>query len=134
MKVEVKVIATEFLSRTYNIDWGDGKQHIYWIASTACLLFGQDHYPAGIYIPNSLTKADEDDFPHPQVPIYKVFQDGDKWEVTLKDRSREETDIEKRWYDQAFGKERNIMRINVEFVPKTEVIKTTKSWAIFSNI
>lgn len=78
MKVEVKVIASEFLSRTYMIDCGDGKQNVYWIASTACLLFGQDHYPAGVYIPNLLTKVDEEDFPHPRIAIFKAFQDGDK--------------------------------------------------------
>lgn len=134
MKVEVKVIASEFLSRTYVIDCGDGKQMVNWIATVACQLFGQDHYPAGVYIPNSLVKVDEDDFPHPRIPINKAFQDGDKAEVTLKDRSREQTSLEKRWYDQAFGKERHIMRIGITYIPKAEIIKTNKAIKLFVRV
>jgi hypothetical protein len=36
-----------------------------WLASTACLRFGQEHYPKGIYIPNLLTKENEV-VPHPR--------------------------------------------------------------------
>ena len=69
MKVIATVKATEFLSRTYTIDCGDGNQYCHWIAMTACMLFGQEHYPPGIYIPTLLQRAmgeDDDSVIHPR--------------------------------------------------------------------
>jgi hypothetical protein len=81
-----------------------------------------------------LIKPDEDDFPHPRIPINKAFQDGEKCEVTLKDRSREQTGLEKRWYSQAFGKERNIRKISISLFPKLEVLKTNKSVTLYIKV
>jgi len=67
MKIIATVKASEFLERTYTIDCGNGNQFIHWIATTACLQFGQEHYPPGIYIPTLLMKKDEDHtVPHPR--------------------------------------------------------------------
>ena len=70
------VQATDIVKRTYTIEVGNGSQYISWLAQTACLKFGQDHYPAGVYVPTLLTKAetvdiainsDEPDLtPHPR--------------------------------------------------------------------
>ena len=65
MKVIVNVKESEFVTRTYEIQCGAGNQFISWLATAACLRFGQDHYPSGIYIPNMLTK-DGDEVPHPR--------------------------------------------------------------------
>jgi len=53
------------VARTYEIQCGAGNQFISWLATAACLRFGQDHYPNGIYVPNLLTK-DDGDVPHPR--------------------------------------------------------------------
>jgi len=66
MKITAIVKASEFLSRTYIIDCGKGNQYVYWIATTACMLFGQEHYPPGIYIPSLMTKDDPLIVPHPR--------------------------------------------------------------------
>jgi hypothetical protein len=65
MKIIVHVQASEFVKRRYEINVGSGQQYISWLATTACLQFGQEHYPNGIYVPNLLTKKD-DDIPHPR--------------------------------------------------------------------
>ena len=65
MKIIVHVRASEFLTRSYTIQVGSGNQFISWLATTACLQFGQEHYPPGIYIPNLLIK-DDDQIPHPR--------------------------------------------------------------------
>jgi len=66
MKVIVHVRESEFVTRTYEIQCGAGNQFISWLATAACLRFGQDHYPNGIYVPNMLMKANEEDIPHPR--------------------------------------------------------------------
>jgi len=65
MKVIVTVREDEFVARTYEIQCGAGTQFISWLATAACLRFGQDHYPSGIYVPNLLTKANGR-VPHPR--------------------------------------------------------------------
>ena len=73
MKIKATVKASEFLERTYTIDCGNGNQFIHWIATTACLQFGQEHYPPGRYIPALLMKKDEDrTVPHPRYVIIIV--------------------------------------------------------------
>lgn len=77
MKIKATVKASEFLERTYTIDCGNGNQFIHWIATTACLQFGQEHYPPGRYIPALLMKKDEDrTVPHPRYVIIIVVADG----------------------------------------------------------
>jgi hypothetical protein len=75
MKITVAVQASDTLTRTYTIEVGLGTQYISWLAQTACLKFGQQHYPSGIYVPTLLSKdsldiaAVSDDFdsiPHPR--------------------------------------------------------------------
>jgi hypothetical protein len=58
MKIKATVRASEFVARVYTIDCGKGNQYVHWIATTACLLFGQEHYPPGIYIPSYMIKDD----------------------------------------------------------------------------
>ena len=65
MKVTVNVRESEFVTRTYDIQCGEGNQFISWLATAACLRFGQDHYPQGIYVPN-LLKKENDSIPHPR--------------------------------------------------------------------
>ena len=136
MQVTVIVNESEFLSRTYKIDCGRGNQFVYWLATTACMLFGQEHYPPGIYIPNLLTKEDVSIIPHPRydilIPIliryfrkriHQSFSDGDVAIVTLKNRSKPQTEDEQDWYEKAFGKKRNIMKFTLLYKPLTEQIK-----------
>jgi len=67
MKIKAKVVFSEFVTREFDIDCGLGNQYISWLAKTACLKFGQVHYPKGIYIPNLLHKErDASDWPHPR--------------------------------------------------------------------
>ena len=63
--VKVHVKESEFVTRTYDIQCGAGHQFISWLATAACLRFGQDHYPQGIYVPN-LLKKENDRVPHPR--------------------------------------------------------------------
>lgn len=72
MKILAKVEESEFLTREFWIDCGLGSQYISWLAQTACLKFGQVHYPKGIYIPNLLVKKDdESNPPHPRF-VFKL--------------------------------------------------------------
>ena len=40
MKIIANVKESEFLTRHYTIECGNGNQFVYWIATTACLQFG----------------------------------------------------------------------------------------------
>ena len=67
IKITVNVTESEFVTRTYDIQCGAGSQYISWLATAACLRFGQDHYPNGIYVPNLLVKNNENkSAPHPR--------------------------------------------------------------------
>ena len=66
MKILVKVQESEFLTREFWIECGIGNQMISWLANTACLRFGQVHYPKGIYVPNNLIRDDSSDSIHPR--------------------------------------------------------------------
>ena len=122
MKVEAKI-----MDKTYIIDWGDGKQKVYWIATTACSLFGEEHYPSGIYVPSYLYKVDAEENPHPQLSIRHAFTDGDKVEIKVKGLEETPDIDEESWYEQAFGKERYMMIINITYIAATEVIKNKNS-------
>jgi hypothetical protein len=87
-----------------------------------------------VYIPFSLLKVDEDYLPHPQLPIHKCFQDGDKVEVAVKDCAKEYSSSEKQWYEQAFGKERHVMRISLQYIPKSDMIKNNKTCKVFVKV
>lgn len=105
---------------------------ISWLATTACLRFGQIHHPKGIYIPNSLSKDDGETVPHPRRRIKDTFADGDIVLVSLKDRSKKQTSDEREWYEKAFGPKQNIMNIRIIFKPQIlDHIKKGKSeiWA-----
>ena len=65
IRITVHVFESEFCTRSYTIATGKGNQHIHWLASTATLLFGQDHYPNGRYVPNCLYKPGSI-VPHPR--------------------------------------------------------------------
>ena len=65
MKIKVHVRESEFLTRSYSIECGNGNQFVYWLATTACMQFSQEHYPKGVYVPNLLTKEDGT-IPHPR--------------------------------------------------------------------
>ena len=67
MKIICTVRASSSVSRTFTIEVGAGTQFVSWLAQTACLKFGQCHYPNGIYVPTLLTKdKDGDSVPHPR--------------------------------------------------------------------
>ena len=65
MKITCRVVESEFLTREFEVDCGLGNQFISWLAQTACLKFGQVHYPKGIYVPN-LLKREDNEAPHPR--------------------------------------------------------------------
>ena len=73
-----------------------------WLANTACLRFGQVHYPRGIYVPNLLQKNDES-IPHPRLRVCDALDDEDVVTVTLKDGSKKQGYDELDWYSKAFG-------------------------------
>ena len=58
MKILCKVRESEFLTREFWINVGQGSQYVSWLATAACLEFSQVHYPKGIYVPNLLTTDD----------------------------------------------------------------------------
>jgi hypothetical protein len=76
MKIKVTVVESEFFSRNYVINCGEARQNIHWLASTSCLLFGQDHYPPGIYVPNLLSLKKDNSVPHPRKRIFETLEDG----------------------------------------------------------
>lgn len=49
--------------------------------------------------------------------IKEEFDDGDECLVTLKDKAVRAEEDEIEWYDMAFGKKRNIMRIKFRYLP-----------------
>lgn len=102
---------------------GTGNQFVSWLASTACLQFGQEHYPGGIYIP-SLLKRENDEVPHPRHRIKDTdLKDGEVVLVTLKDKTRVPDEEEKLWYRQAFGDKRNIMKIEINYDSSTDQLR-----------
>jgi hypothetical protein len=127
MKIKATVVASEFLKREYVIDCGAGNQFVHWIATTACMRFGQEHYPPGIYVPTLLQKVgaskDESDhfIPHPRNRInhpQSELNDGDSVIVRLKDRSRPARDEDEQdWYERAFGRRRTMMQYSMNYVP-----------------
>lgn len=67
MKIICQVRASEFVTRTFPIEVGSGQQFISWLAQTACLQFGQVHYPHGCYVPTLLSRdRDDGSVPHPR--------------------------------------------------------------------
>jgi hypothetical protein len=55
--------------------------------------------------------------PHPKKRINQCFQDGDSVTVMLKNRIRDQTEEEAEWYEKAFGKKRNMMRVSFLYKP-----------------
>jgi hypothetical protein len=51
----------------------------------------------------------------------------------LKDRSRPFTDDEKEWYEQAFGKKRNIMTLGISIGPVLDV-KLRENFEFYTRI
>lgn len=68
MRINCHVRAGENVARHYSIECGAGTQFISWLAQTACLQFGQQHYPHGVYVPTMLIhgRDSEDPVPHPR--------------------------------------------------------------------
>jgi hypothetical protein len=44
--------------KTYIIECGDGNNSICWLGLQGCLLYGQESYPKGVYIPNLVKNMD----------------------------------------------------------------------------
>jgi hypothetical protein len=61
--------------------------------------------------------------PHPKKRINQCFSDGDTVNVTLKNRNIDQTEEETEWYDKAFGRKRNMMRISFLYKPQNEKAK-----------
>lgn len=61
--------------------------------------------------------TDSDRFAYFRMRINKEFEDGESCTVTLKDRFKPQDEEAKEWYDRAFGAKRNIMKIELSFVP-----------------
>ncbi len=53
--------------------------------------------------------------------------------VTLKDKSRPFTEDEKEWYEQAFGKKRNIMTLGISIGPVLDA-KLRENFDFFAKI
>ena len=54
--------------------------------------------------------------------------------ITLKDRSRKETDEEKEWYERAFGKRRNMMKVSLVYKPILPKAKKEGAFNFFADI
>lgn len=61
-------IVTEIEGKKYTINCGDGYGPILWIGVQACLLYGQEAYPRGKYVPTLVTiyEGENSYVPHPQ--------------------------------------------------------------------
>ncbi len=134
MKVEVTLQTGKLTSETYIVNCGEGAQNVLWIATTVC------QYPKMVedsvyqynFVPVLLKRAGKDEPIHPRKRICEAdIEDGDQLEVLIKDRNREWTYDEKMWYDQAFGKLRNMMRITIEYTTTDEKLLQSKSMRVF---
>ena len=72
MQLIAHVRFSELVTRTYTVLAGEGNQFVYWVAQNACLQFGQEHYPHGIYVPTLLTLADGN-IPHARSYVKTEF-------------------------------------------------------------
>jgi hypothetical protein len=131
------------LSRTYTIEVGQGTQYISWLAQTACLKFGQNHYPAGIYVPTMLSKEaidvggedNPDSVPHPRKRINEIFEDGEKCVLTLKDRGKMFRNLaEEEWYEKAYGKKRNMMTYTMTLDVPEGKIPASQKYSFFAQL
>ena len=52
-----------------------------------------------------------------------MLNDGEQVTVHLKEKSKAETDEEKDWYEKAFGRKRNMMRVSGIYKPQAEPLK-----------
>jgi len=82
-------------------------------------------------VPNLLIRQEDGGVPHPRQRINEVFNlENEECTVYLKDRNKPKDkkvdDREEEWYDQAFGKERNLMTITCSYNPKNETARTGK--------
>jgi len=62
------IIRTHIGGKHYDIECGDGNMPVYWLANQACLLYGQEAYPRGKYVPSLLKVFEKVRIyvPHPQ--------------------------------------------------------------------
>ena len=60
MKFEVTI-----QNKTYSIECGEGLQPVFWLAMQACLLYCQETYPKGFYVPTRAYGLKTN--PHPQL-------------------------------------------------------------------
>lgn len=68
--------------------------------------------------------VDGEDWVHPRKRICDTtIEDGDICEIWVQDKTVETTSSMQLWQDQAFGKERNMMTINITFMSEEKKIK-----------
>jgi len=72
--------------------------------------------------------------PHPRKRINEVFEDGDKCVLLLKDRGKLfKNQLEEDWYEQAYGKKRNMMKYRM-VLPIPEGLKFQIKLIYFAEI
>ena len=73
------------------------------------------------FVPTLMKRVDGNVFVHPRKKIKDCdFLEGERLEVWVKDRSKEASYDEDKWYAQAFGPERNIMTVKVTYMPEED--------------
>jgi hypothetical protein len=129
-------IKVEIKGKVYEIGCGTGWQDLAWLALSACYLYGKETYPRGFHQPTLLLYR-EDIVPHPRSRINASLHDGDEVSVILRDPSQPQPKKHQKWYKRAFGEDRNIMKFEIRYFPKTidfaSVIRTNSVvYAVFN--
>ena len=103
--------------RTYDINCGSGNQDLAWLAMSAAYLYGKEVYPRGCYQPTLLIKS-ESRPPHPRSRISFALKDGEEVTVILKDPAQPQPKKHVKWYKNAYGENRNKMKVEFRYSPK----------------
>ncbi len=86
------------------------------------------------FVPTLLKRVDGDVIVHPRKKIKDAgFLENERVEVWTKDRAKEATYDEEKWYNQAFGPERNIMSIKMSYMPEEDKIKKAPHFKLIGN-
>ncbi|KAL4509138.1 hypothetical protein ABPG72_018069 [Tetrahymena utriculariae] len=99
-----------------NINVGQGLNDFVWLALAAAKLYGKTKYPPGNYLPAILKIFDY--VPNPRQKICNMFKDekdiNDDSQITVElyKPNMIQTDEHKKWFEMAFGKERNKMNVS----------------------
>lgn len=104
-----------------------GIQDVAWIAMNACNYYGKNSIPIGRYIP-ILAQNKNKEYLHPKLNVNNYNKlIGDEIYVKIKEQmsnpDTELTEMEKKWTNQAYGKEKFLMDVKFKFLPSVQDFK-----------